>query len=351
MFDYIIVGQGLAGTALAWQLLKAGKQVLVINNQYTNQSSQVAAGIYNPITGRNLVKTWLADELFPALVQFYESISAELSIKLLYPMPIFRPFLDNQESIMWRKRALEDRYKPFWEEAIGDYQEADIFNQYGGFIIKQAGYVDVPCFLAATRTYLQSKNCYIEADFDYERLQLLSEGSVNYQGIQANKIIFCEGPQVALNPFFNYLPFRFAKGELLKVQLSKPIKVIYNRRVFILPRTRDQAFVGASYEWEDLTLHPTEKARQELEDKLRQLTRLPYSVFGQQVGIRPATVDRRPYAGLHPQYPQLGIFNGLGSKGISLAPYLAGEFVEYLLYGKSLPVEVRLDRVGGIGTC
>lgn len=349
MFDYIIVGQGIAGSVLVWQLLKARKRVVVINNQHTNQSSQFAAGIYNPITGRNLVKTWLADQLFPTLVHFYEEVATILSAKILYPMPMFRPFLNKQESIIWEKKALEDTYQPFWEEAIGDYQEADIFNQYGGFIIKQAGYVDVSCFLAATRTYLQSKNCYIEADFDYERLQLLSEDSVDYQGIQASKVIFCEGPQVALNPFFNYLPFRFAKGELLKVQLPKPIKVIYNRRVFILPRAGGQALVGASYEWEDLTLHPTEKARQELEDKLRQLIKFPYVVIDQQAGIRPATFDRRPYIGLHPKYPQICIFNGLGSKGISLAPYLAGKFVQHLLYNKELSAEVRLNRVGDVG--
>jgi glycine/D-amino acid oxidase-like deaminating enzyme len=344
VFDYLIVGQGIAGSVLAWQLLKAGKRVVIINNRHINQSSQVAAGIYNPITGRNLVKTWLADQLFPTLAHFYEEVATILSANILYPMPMFRPFLNKQESIIWEKKALEDSYKPFWKETAMNYQGNYIFNQYGGFIINQAGYVDVPCFLAATRDYLQSKDYYIEADFDYEKLQLF-EDSVNYQGIRAGKIIFCEGPQVTLNPFFNYLSFRLAKGELLRIQLFQPIDIIYNRRVFVLPRAEGQAFVGASYEWDDLTLKPTERAKQELEYKLKMLIRLPYTVLGQQVGIRPATLDRRPYIGLHPQHPQVGIFNGLGSKGVSLAPYLANEFVSHLLFGKELPAEVQLNRV------
>jgi len=344
MFDYIIVGQGLAGSALAWHLLKAGKQVLVINNQRINQSSQVAAGIYNPITGRNLVKTWLADELFPTLVQFYGSISAEVSIKLLYPMPIFRPFLNNQERIVWEEKALNDSYKHWWEKNTELSKLTNVFNPYGGFLIKHAGYIDVPSFLIATRAYLQARTCYIEADFNYIQLRLYKE-SVNYQGIQARKLIFCEGPQISLNPFFSYLPFCFAKGELLTVKLNNTVDMIYNRRIFVLPKAADTAIIGATYEWENLHMQPTQKARQELEHKLRKLIQLSYTVQNQQVGIRPATYDRRPYVGLHPQYPQLGILNGLGSKGVSLAPYLAGEFTAHLLHGKELPREVQLSRV------
>jgi glycine/D-amino acid oxidase-like deaminating enzyme len=84
------------------------------------------------------------------------------------------------------------------------------------------------------------------------------------------------------------------------VKLDNTIDVIYNRRIFLLPKAEDAAIVGASYEWENLHMQPTEKARQELENKLKKLIQFSYTVTDQQVGIRPATYDRRLYIGLHP---------------------------------------------------
>ena len=122
--------------------------------------------------------------------------------------------------------------------------------------------------------------------------------------------------------------------------------MIYNRGVFVLPQAGNKAIVGATYDREDLSWTPTEKARQVLQARLQRMFKLSYTVQEQWVGIRPATFDRRPLIGLHPQYPQLGIFNGLGTKGVSLAPYLAETFVEHLLSRKPLPPAVRLSRVG-----
>jgi glycine oxidase len=343
MIDYLIIGQGLAGSVLAWQLLEAGKRVLVINNRLANQASQVAAGLYNPITGRYLVKTWLADQVFPAMEQFYSQVANKLAVKLLYPKPIFRPFLDAQEREIWTHKALEEDYDPYVSLVNNDYQTDTILNHYGGIVIKQAGYIDVPCFLDTIRVYLQAQHSYQEADFDYGQLRLGTD--VQYQAIRAQHIIFCEGAQAKHNPFFKHLPFRLVKGELLTIQLAQDLSFIYNRDLFILPKPGRRAIVGATYDWQDLSVETTIKARQVLETKLNSVFKLPYTVLGQQAGIRPATFDRRPWIGMHLNYPQMGIFNGLGTKGVSLAPYLASRFVDYLLTGKELPDAVRLNRI------
>ena len=62
MLDYIIVGQGLAGTHLGFELESRGKSIRIIDNNFKNSSSKVAGGMFNPITGRNMVKTWKADD-------------------------------------------------------------------------------------------------------------------------------------------------------------------------------------------------------------------------------------------------------------------------------------------------
>ncbi len=345
MIDFLIVGQGLAGSVLALQLLKHGKRILVIDNSKTNSASSVAAGIYNPITGRKMVKTWLAEDLFPYLTHFYQEVEQILGAKILHPMPIFRPFLTAQERSEWLERASRKDYTSFLAKVVGvSYHRENMLCQHGGIVLKQSGYLDVKGFLKATRAYLEARDAYIEADFLYDHIRLGNH--VSYQNIEARQVIFCEGPQATKNPFFSALPFRLVKGELILVSLQQPLGVIYNRRVFVLPQVANQAVVGATYDAQDLSMSPTDKARQILEEKLRSTFSLAYTVHEQRAGIRPATFDRRPLIGLHPRYPQVGIFNGLGTKGVSLAPYFSKIFVEHLLLQKALPLEVQISRVG-----
>jgi hypothetical protein len=42
-------------------------------------------------------------------------------------------------------------------------------------------------------------------------------------------------------------------------------------------------------------------------------------------------IERRPFVGLHPNCAAVGIFNGMGTKGCSLAPYFANQFTQYFL--------------------
>lgn len=338
MIDFLIVGQGIAGSVLALQLLQQGQRVLVIGNSQAPSASSVAAGLYNPITGRQMVKTWLADDLFPYLTQFYQAAEQTLGAQFLHPMPIFRPFVSAEERAAWEIKVMEE---PDFIAGIAASPSYSV-HQHGGLVLKQAGYLDTRSFLQATRAYLASEGAYLETDFVYDQLQLGEH--VAYQGLTARRVIFCEGIQARHNPFFNTLPLRPVKGELLQVALQQPLAEIYNRGVFVVPQTASHALVGATYDHQDLSWSPTEKARQDLEARLHRCFRLPYTVQDQWVGIRPATFDRRPLIGLHPQHPQIGVLNGLGAKGVSLAPYLAHLFVGHLLSNTPLPAEVRFDR-------
>ena len=344
MLDFIIVGQGIAGSVLAWELLQRGQRLWVINNQQTNCASSAAAGIYNPITGKAMVKTWLADTLFPQLIRFYLKVGQTLGASFLHPTPLFRPFLTPQERIQWLIQSSHHDYSSLVEAVVENtYHQERMVYQHGGLLLRQAGYLDVPYFLSVIRDYLIAKDSYTEADFVHEAIALRTD-HVRYRDIKARQVLFCEGPQAKYNPWFSTLPFRLVKGEMLSVALEEPLDVIYNRRGFVVPRTGRRAIVGATYDRDDWSLAPTRKARQTLETQLQRTFKLPYTVQDQWAGIRPATFDRRPFIGVHPQYPQLGLFNGLGTKGVSLAPHFAQVFADHLLLQTALPQEVRLTR-------
>jgi glycine/D-amino acid oxidase-like deaminating enzyme len=141
-----------------------------------------------------------------------------------------------------------------------------------------------------------------------------------------------------------WLPFRPVKGEILMIDPEIQIDFIYNRKIFILPYKKGLYKVGSTYTWDYMDVLPTEEAKNFLEEKLNQIFRVKYNVVAHFAGIRPATKDRRPFIGMHPDYPFVGIFNGLGSKGVSLGPYFAQQFVGYLLKDKELDKEVNINR-------
>ena len=82
--DFLLVGQGLCGTLLSWQLFKEGKSFLVIDDGAENSSSKVAAGIINPVTGRRYVHTWMVEELLDFAQLSYKELGDYLGEPLLH---------------------------------------------------------------------------------------------------------------------------------------------------------------------------------------------------------------------------------------------------------------------------
>ena len=103
--DYVIVGQGLAGSCLAIQLCTRNKSVMVFDQPHLNHSTAVAAGLFNPITGKMLAKTWQADVLFPYFYSFYRHAESLLNKKFFFPIPIYRPFSSVEEQNEWMGRS------------------------------------------------------------------------------------------------------------------------------------------------------------------------------------------------------------------------------------------------------
>lgn len=341
--DFFIIGQGLAGTTLAWHLLESGADVQIIDQAKKYTSSWAAAGLYNPVTGRKMKKTWEADQLFPYLLSFYRKIEQKTNSSFLHAKPIYRPFISVEEQNDWMAQANNKTYTPFVERVASQsmFSQA-VYDPYGGLLLKQCGYLAVADYLDASRSYFQEKGIYQQLHFEYDQLNLHHETAV-LLGTKARHIIFCDGPDATNNPYFRWLPFSPVKGELLLIRPEYPHDVVFNRGIFVLP-TGDISKVGATYDHQDLSYRPTESGRQYLEEKLRKLCKFRYQVVDQKAGVRPATRDRKPFVGIHPVHKPLAVFNGLGTKGVSLAPYFAKEFAAFFGGGQSLDEAVNIQR-------
>ncbi len=347
--DFLIVGQGLAGSLLSHQLLEHGCSVRVINTQHHRPSaSRAAAGLYNPITGRKMVKTWRADALFPALERCYTDLQQRLGAAFFHPTPIYRPLASAEDQNEWAVQSGNPAFAEFVKEVHLKSHYGDlVHDERGGLLLRHCGYVDVPELLRAYRGFLINESLYEEAVFDFDQLEV-DDHHVCYQDWTARRLIFCEGASARHNPYFSWLPFRPVKGEMLSILTEAPLPVIMNRGVFVIPGGNlsqgHHCRVGSTYDHHDLSDTPTERARTTLQQKLAQLLVTSYEIVDQWAGVRPATQDRLPFIGIHPQHEPLGIFGGFGSKGVSLAPYFAQHFVHCLLKNKPVDEEVAIQR-------
>ncbi|EAY27171.1 NAD(P)/FAD-dependent oxidoreductase [Microscilla marina] len=346
--DYLIVGQGIAGTALSYTLLQQGKKVLVTDMPYAGSSSRVAGGVCNPITGRKLVKTWKADELFPFLKAFYQSLEKTLNTQFFYPRQIYRTFKSVEQRDQLLEKSVQNEWEHFFDTKVNDQlYEPFLDAPMGGWQTKQGGWLDTSKLLDAYCQYLQTLGSYRKVELVYDDVQVTPH-KVLWKDVEATHLIFCQGMQGKHNPYFAQMPFRLVKGELLHIKIDQqpPLENVISQGVFMLPLSDapGEYLVGATYEWRDLSTVPTEKAKAQLQEKLNKWLKLPYEILGQKAGVRPATLDRRPLVGLHPDYPAIGFFNGLGTKGVSLAPYFARHLVGHIEQGAPLNEEVDLMR-------
>lgn len=341
--DYIIVGQGLAGSLLAYELLKANRKVLILNDESIPTSSAVAGGIFNPITGKNLDKTWLADTIFPYSKHFYLALEQETHTHFYHETNLFRPYANEQQRRHFLQLTDEfDLGK--YIQLVAPNQYDGISNPLGGLYTTSAGWVDVPLMLQVLQELFLEAEAYQAEKFEYQALSISAE-KVTYKNLQADKIIFCEGYYASQNPLFQWLPFNPAKGETLIAAIADyNIKEIVNQGSWIIPLGNQQHRFGSTYVWNQLDWQATNESKEAILSKIDKFLLKPYQVITQQAGIRPTTKDRRPFLGNHPSHLNVYVFNGLGTKGVSLAPYFAHELLLHLEKNKDLMPDSNIQR-------
>jgi hypothetical protein len=345
MTEFIIVGQGLAANVLAHLFHKEKISFKIIGLPNLSNCSAVAAGIWNPIVFKRFTKSWLAHETIPFLNKFYTQCENTLGVKFVTQRNLFKPFVEEQEKKLWLKKS-KDELEQFLDDTI--YQPSHlnlkncvVLNAYG--LVKQAGNIDLSEFLNASAEFFKLQ--IISEEFDYDKLKI-EEDKIIYKNLVSKKIIFCEGYLVKNNPYFNWIPLKPVKGEVFTITTPdlNLTNSVFNKNGFIMDLGNQCYKVGATYQWSNLNETPSPEGKIELEEKLKQLISCNYSITKHEAGIRPSSIDRRPIIGSHPNFKNMFVFNGLGTKGVMLAPYFANNFVNFYQKKQKLNTEVDIQR-------
>jgi glycine/D-amino acid oxidase-like deaminating enzyme len=328
--DFLIVGHGIAGAVLSQYLLSQNQRVHVIERPKENSASRVAAGIYNPVAYRSLKMAEFANVFIPKAQKFYSELEKKLEKKFFDPLPFFKLLTSVEELNNWNIRSAIAQNSPFMHKEISteNFQNT-VANPFGAGQVLEAGVLRTHPFLQACEDMLQRTNSITFEGFDHSKMEL-DEG-IKYQNIYAKKVVFCEGVGMVNNPWFNWLPLQLFKGEVLEIHApTLPVDVVINKGVFILPVGEGIFKVGATHDWRNMDEITTEEGKRQLLEKLDSFIQVPYTITAHRAGLRPASRDRKAFIGHHPNHENLMVFNGLGSKGVITAPWLAEHFFEHL---------------------
>jgi glycine/D-amino acid oxidase-like deaminating enzyme len=329
--DYIIIGQGICGTFLSYYLRKLGKNIVVIDDAQPFTATKIASGVINPVTGRRVVQTWLIDDVMPFAWKAYADIGNEVGERLIQQCNVLSFHSSAQMQNAYDNRSMEGN------KYVKEVENLDELTKY--FHIHFGVSETNPCYLADMQT-LQSKwrkkllndNFLHEEKFEMDDLTILSNEKIRYQNFTAQKIIFCDGVEGTKNKFFAQLPFAKNKGEALIANIPDlPRSNIYKQGLTIVPWKNNLFWIGSPYEWNYANAQPSAAFRIKAEMQLQQWLRLPYAIEEHWAAERPANIERRPFVGLHPHYPTIGILNGMGTKGCSLAPFFAHQLTQHLI--------------------
>ena len=338
--DYIIVGCGLAGVSFC-EALRAHDKSFVVFDDHSQQSSIVAAGLYNPVILKRFTGVWKAKEQLEMAIEFYEQLEKLLGIKLDYKLPVYRRFASVEEQNEWFSASDQPALENFLYPKVIKNENTCIDAPFGFGKVLETGRVDTAVLLKHYKLFLKTINSYSNETFDHSALRF-EDDMVIYKEVNAKFIVFAEGYGMVKNPYFKYLPLNVAKGEVLTIKAPNlKMEFILKSSVFVVPESDDQYSVGATYNWEDKTNAITEEAKIELLDKLKGLIHCDYQVVNQVAGIRPTVRDRRPLVGTHPNYKNMAILNGLGTRGVMIGPYVAKQL--FLHLEEKTPLESEID--------
>lgn len=329
--DFLIVGQGLAGSLLAWELIRRGCCVLVVDNA-CESASQVAAGLINPVTGMRWVKSSAVDELLPVARQTYSELEQFFQQKFYIEKPMLRVLNDEKDINLVNKRVADIGYHAYIG-TIEAYKQLEPYTTPFGYVQQQqTGYLLTRPLLECLKNFFIARDCYRQEQLDYDKLIL--KPRLCWQGLNINRIVFCEGYLAKNNPWFNWLPFQPVKGEILSLNHNLPLPDrIINFGHWLIPLSDHLVRLGASFDREHINTDITEAGKEYLLNSLAKLYQ-PLSdavLTHHAAGVRPCTLDKQPFLGFHPEHPRLAIFNGFGAKGSLQIPLLARQFADSLL--------------------
>ena len=331
-YQNMIIGQGLAGSAIAWRLHWSGESVLLIDADEPDTASRVAAGLITPVTGKRLVRSPDFEQYWKEATSFYRRVEQTTGTAFFEETPMIR-LLDPETAEALS--SLKDGAEP-WEGRLQSGGQVKT-----GVKLTQAGRLNVLRYLDATRAYFDAADSYRTAKVVVEKdIDIGAKICWKALNVTADRLILCQGSEQS--GLFPDVPNNRSHGDILKVRIKDYQRTeVVHKSIWIAAEKNGDQTVGSTYDWTNLTGGISTAGKKEVLNKLSGLVDGDVEVVDHKSGVRPTMKDYEPVLGCHPNSTNVFIFNGLGSKGSLKAPKLASD-LEQFMSGQS-PVDQSIN--------
>lgn len=309
---WLIVGQGLAGSCLAWEFFRRDIPFEIVDKG-SGGSSRIAAGMINPITGKNFQPSWRINEFHSPAVSFYKALERKTGASFWHPLPVVRLASSEKE---WDK-IIGKLEQPAVAEWLSGETIAPPRGFSGAVTLKGGGRLDTSAFMDATQRFFTNSGVH----------------SISKHDITARhpKRILCEGAIGLLDGQLG--PHRCAKGEILTLKADwDESHIRVGAGGWLVPIGNGLFRAGSTYEWHELDEIPTEHGGMRIIEIVEKLGGKSYEITEHVAGIRPILRRSEPLIGKNAKGDW--IFNALGSKGSLYAPGMARMLVDWIYEGK-----------------
>ena len=342
IFDYIVLGQGLAGTVLIHELAKRNSNFLVIDGE-EHTTSFAAAGIINPITGRNFIKSWLLEDLLPIALKTYHELENELGFKFLNQLDIVRTVNSIKEENDWHIRKLDVVYTDYLDSLFEDKKLNQLFDEKCKYSRTVNCYqVNIKDLILTYRNKLKAEEKYLKSQIGSNDITI-TDNIITIKEFQCKNVIFCQGFQACMIPLFKDIAFKFARGHSIIFKCKLDLDFNYKDDFYITPIGDNMYWTGYGNDWNIFDPTIDEQKILELKNAIESKINHGIEIVSTTAGIRPTMLRRRPVVSEHPLHKNVFIFNGLGTKGTSLAPFFAKLMIDQIFDKKEIPKDLKVS--------
>ncbi|WP_240468610.1 glycine oxidase ThiO [Gracilibacillus sp. YIM 98692] len=354
MYDQIVIGGGVIGCSIAYQLAKRGYQVLVLEkDSVASGASSAAAGMLGAQVeftqdGPLFQFARESRQLYPQIEKElfeYSGIDIQLIQKGMYKMALTEEQLNHlQQLAAFQKQFGEEAYVLTPDDMMA--REQKVSNQIKGALhIPGDGQVSAIHVTKAFAKAAESFGAEVKENTSVEELLIENEkvsGVVTKsETFYAEKVVLASG--VWTKDFQRYFTkdteMYPVKGECISVRPDQPLveATIFSEGCYIVPKKDGHMIIGATSLPYQMDKKVSAGGIHSLLDKAMYLIPEIKDAEIEKVwtGFRPQTKDELPYLDKVDEVEGLFIAAGHYRNGILLAP-ITGLFMADLIEGKAI---------------
>jgi glycine oxidase len=352
MPEVIIIGGGVIGLSLAWELACRDVRVMLLDQgDIGRAASWAGAGLIPPphrapnLTDPTCLLRARSAELYPEWsrrlleetgIDNGFRVSGGLDVAL---EPAEEPALASMTG-RWRKQGI--RYEVVDDIRAAELEPALTRSFVRCYFLPERAQIRNPWHLRALETACRLRGVDIRPHCP--ALEFLASGdrvtgvSTPAGRIAADQVIVTAGAwsEKLLETLAVEMPTRPIKGQMLLLDPGRVVlrRIVEHGKCYLVPRDEGLVLAGATEEWvgfdDSLTTDASELLRKEAVEMVPALAEA--KIVGQWCGFRPGSKDSRPYLGPIPGHEGLFVATGHQRAGLSLSPGTAESMADLLTH-------------------